>query len=67
MATWVWVSLINRIGAIRAATFHFLNPVFGVAIAAVLLAEPLSWLDGVGGGIVTLGILAVQKSRQAAA
>ncbi|NRB34799.1 MAG: DMT family transporter [Rhodobacteraceae bacterium] len=67
LATWVWVSLINRIGAIRAATFHFLNPVFGVAIAAVLLAEPLSWLDGVGVVIVTLGILAVQKSRQAAA
>lgn len=64
LATWVWVSLVNRIGPIRSATFHFLNPVFGVLIAAALLREPLSWVDGVGVVVVTLGILAVQKARQ---
>ena len=30
LATVVWFWLVNRIGATRAATFHFLNPVFGV-------------------------------------
>lgn len=64
LATWVWVSLVNRIGPIRSATFHFLNPVFGVVIAAILLSEPLSWVDGIGVIVVTLGILAVQKARQ---
>lgn len=64
MATFIWVLLLNRIGAIRAATFHFLNPVFGVAVACVLLGEKLGPLDIVGVAIVTFGILAVQLSRQ---
>lgn len=65
MATFIWVLLLNRIGAIRAATFHFLNPVFGVAVASVLLGERLGLLDLIGVAVVTLGILAVQLSRQA--
>ncbi len=63
-ATFIWVLLLNRIGAVRAATFHFLNPVFGVAIASVLLGEKLGPLDITGVLIVTGGILAVQLSRQ---
>lgn len=63
-ATLVWFLLVNRIGAIRAATFHFLNPVFGVAIAAVLLGERLGPRDILGVVIITLGILAVQLARQ---
>ena len=67
MATFIWVVLLNRIGAVRAATFHFLNPVFGVAIASLLLGESLGMLDLIGVGVVTLGILAVQLSRQPSA
>lgn len=62
-ATFVWFLLVDRIGATRAATFHFLNPVFGVAIAAVLLGEALGPRDLIGVAIVTLGILAVQMAR----
>ncbi|WP_282154107.1 DMT family transporter [Ruegeria atlantica] len=64
LATLIWFLLLNRIGAIRAATFHFLNPVFGVAVAAVFLGEKLGPMDAVGVGVTTLGILAVQLSRQ---
>jgi drug/metabolite transporter (DMT)-like permease len=67
LATWIWFMLVNRIGAVRAATFHFLNPVFGVAIAAALLGERLGVLDVVGVAIVTAGILAVQLSRSSPA
>jgi drug/metabolite transporter (DMT)-like permease len=62
-ATFIWFKLVGRIGSTRAATFHFLNPVFGVAIAAVLLGERLTWWDVVGVVVITLGILAVQLSR----
>lgn len=65
-ATWIWFLLVNRIGATRAATYHFLNPVFGVAVAAALLGETLGPLDLVGVVVVTLGILAVQLSRAGA-
>ncbi|WP_050929620.1 DMT family transporter [Aestuariivita boseongensis] len=63
-ATLVWFLLVNRIGAIRAATFHFLNPFFGVAIAALLLGEALGPRDIIGVAIITAGILAVQLARQ---
>lgn len=63
-ATMIWFWLVNRLGATRAATFHFLNPFFGVAIAALLLSEPLGASDILGVLIVALGILAVQISRQ---
>lgn len=64
LATFVWFWLVNRVGATRAATFHFLNPFFGVAIAALLLDEPLGGRDVLGVIIIALGILAVQISRQ---
>lgn len=63
LATWVWFRLVGRIGAIKAATFHFLNPFFGVAIAALVLGEKLGPLDLVGVAIITAGILAVQLSK----
>jgi drug/metabolite transporter (DMT)-like permease len=63
-ATFVWFWLVNRIGTTRASTFHFLNPFFGVAIAALLLSEPLGPRDILGVIIVTLGIMAVQRDRQ---
>jgi drug/metabolite transporter (DMT)-like permease len=63
-ATFVWFLLLDRIGPVRAATFHFLNPIFGVAVAWALLGETLGAWDVVGVLIVTMGILAVQISRQ---
>ncbi|MEJ6500727.1 MAG: DMT family transporter [Rhodobacterales bacterium] len=65
-ATWVWFVLVGRIGTTRASTYHFLNPFFGVAIAAVLLGEHLSLRDFIGVAIVTAGIFAVQISKRPA-
>ncbi|MEO1453354.1 MAG: DMT family transporter [Pseudomonadota bacterium] len=65
-ATWVWFTLVGRIGAVRAATFHFLNPFFGVAIAALVLGETLGPADIVGVAIITVGIGAVQRARRGA-
>jgi drug/metabolite transporter (DMT)-like permease len=64
LATWVWFRLVGRIGAVRAATFHFLNPFFGVATAAILLGERLHWADFAGVAVIMAGILAVQMSKQ---
>lgn len=65
LATWIWFLLVQRIGATRAATFHFLNPFFGVAIAAAILGERLGWVDILGVTIIAAGILAVQLARAA--
>ena len=64
VATFIWFWLVQRIGAVKAATFHFLNPFFGVMIAAVLLGETLSVWDIVGVVIIMVGILSVQMARK---
>lgn len=66
-ATWLWFLLVNRVGAVRAATFHFLSPIFGVAIAAALLGERFGASDVIGAVIVAAGILMVQLARIPAA
>ena len=64
VATFIWFWLVGRIGAVKAATFHFLNPFFGVAIAAAFLGESVRVWDVVGVVVIMLGILAVQMARQ---
>lgn len=65
-ATFIWFRLVNRIGAIKAATFHFLNPFFGVVIASLVLDEVITALDLTGVVVIAIGILAVQLSKQTA-
>ena len=64
VATVTWFYLVGRIGAVRASTFHFLNPFFGVAVAAALLGERLGYLDIVGVFIIMGSILAVNLSKR---
>ena len=67
LATLTWFWLVNRVGAVRAAVFHFLTPFFGVLVAAILLGEAIRGEDLLGVSIITLGILAVQLTKQRAA
>ena len=64
VATFIWFWLVGRIGAVKAATFHFLNPFFGVAIAAIFLGESLRFSDIMGVVVIMAGILSVQLARQ---
>jgi len=64
VATLIWFLLVDRIGATRAAVFHFLTPFFGVMTAAIFLGEKLGAFDVIGILIITAGILAVQLSKQ---
>ncbi|MEM1314017.1 MAG: DMT family transporter [Pseudomonadota bacterium] len=63
IATVIWFRLVRRIGAVKAAAFHFLNPALGVGIAWLLLSEPLGWQDAAGVAVATLGIALVQLSK----
>jgi len=64
LATVLWFRLVERIGPVRAATYHFLNPVFGVGIAALVLGERLERTDAIGVLIVGASILAVQYQKK---
>ncbi|MDP5355532.1 MAG: DMT family transporter [Paracoccaceae bacterium] len=65
-ATLLWFALVARLGAVRASSFHFLNPFFGVLIATFLLGEAMHPRDIIGVAIIMLGIWAVQMARAAA-
>ena len=55
VATVVWFKLVNHIGAVKAATYHFLNPFFGVVIAWLFLRESISYIDALGVVVITEG------------
>ncbi|MEM8626201.1 MAG: DMT family transporter [Pseudomonadota bacterium] len=63
VATLLWFTLVKRISAANASAFHFLNPVFGVAFAYLLLAEPVTVSDAVGVAAVAAGILIVNRTH----
>ncbi|MEE9454299.1 MAG: DMT family transporter [Paracoccaceae bacterium] len=62
--TVIWFLLVERIGPTRAASFHFLNPFLGIAIAALVIHETLTLRDIFGVAIITAGIVAVQFSQR---
>jgi drug/metabolite transporter (DMT)-like permease len=64
-ATLIWFWLVGRIGAVRAASFHFLNPAFGVLAAVVLLGESVRLWDILGTLVIMAGIGMVQRARVA--
>lgn len=59
--TFLWFSLLRRIGTQRASAYHFLNPAFGVAIAWLMLGENIGINDLIGVTVVAIGILLVQR------
>lgn len=62
-ATLIWFLLVGRVGPVRAASFHFLNPFLGVAIAALVISEGLTGRDLLGVAIIMGGVFAVQMGR----
>ncbi|MDO4682928.1 MAG: EamA family transporter [Lautropia sp.] len=52
----IWLALLRRIGAAQAASFHLLNPVFGIFLAALVFGTPLRTTDLIGAVIVMLGL-----------
>ena len=63
LATWIWFIIVSEVGAIKGASFHFLNPFFGVLIAYMILGENITRSDYIGVAIISVGIIIVQLSR----
>lgn len=54
----VWYWLVQRNEASRMAMYLFLIPVFGLAVAAVALGEPIRWQEGAGAALIVAGMIA---------
>lgn len=62
----LWLWLVRRIGAAHAASFHLINPLFGIALSALIFGSPILLSDLVGAAVViaALGIVILDSGRK---
>ena len=60
----LYFSLLHEIGATRTATASYLQPLIGVALGAVFLAEQLDWRMLAGGVMILAGVWWVNKRKK---
>lgn len=66
LAYLIWSYSIQKLGAARTAIFNNIVPVVTFALASLVLHEPITWLQVVGGVIVLAGVWqTVQHNRRA--
>jgi drug/metabolite transporter (DMT)-like permease len=63
----LWFTAVHRVGPSHATLFANLNPFVAALFAVVLLSEPLSVLQVLGGAAIALGILLAGRLRTVAA
>jgi drug/metabolite transporter (DMT)-like permease len=58
-----WYRAVEVVGASRSAIFMNLQPLIGVALAVMLLAEPISLWQVAGGIFVLSGVVLATQTR----
>ena len=66
LPTWMMSEGIRRIGANHSAMISSVGPVSTIAIAAIVLSEPVSAVQICGASLVIAGVLLISTKRQAA-
>src|SRR5258707_98260 len=61
-ASMLWFWILQHGEASRVSAYFFLTPVFGLLSGVLLLNEPLRSLDGIGLGVIALGLWLVTRS-----
>ncbi len=62
----IWAMGVKQIGAARTAAFNNLVPVVTFISAYFTLGEPVSWLQGLGGAIVLVGVQLTMRKEASA-
>lgn len=62
--TWNY-TIVSRVGSSVAATVNFVTPIVSVIAGVLVLNEPLTWNEPIGGLIVIIGNVITQRSRAA--
>jgi drug/metabolite transporter (DMT)-like permease len=65
VANGLWFRAVHRVGPARATLFANLQPFLAALIAVVLLSEPLTAAQVLGGIIIALGILVARRTTTA--
>ncbi len=56
-----WYDGLQTIAASQVGAFLYLEPLVAVIVAAIILAEPITWFSLVGGAIILLGVYLVNR------
>ena len=56
-----WYDALKAISAARVGVLLYIEPLVAVAVAAVVLAEPVRWAALLGGAIILFGVWLVQR------
>ena len=59
----LWTPVIKRLGPIRASNYIYLNPVFTLIGAVLLLGEHMTWLSLLGSAVTLLGVWVAGRSK----
>lgn len=63
IAYWLWNNAVRAVGPSRTAAFSNLVPFVGVGAGALLLGEPVAWMQVLGGALVIGGVVIVRRGR----
>jgi drug/metabolite transporter (DMT)-like permease len=58
-----WYDALQAMPAAQLGAFLYFEPLVTVVVAAVILAEPVTWVTLLGGGIILLGVWLVNHNR----
>ena len=64
LAYLAWYDALQVLPAARLGAFLYLEPPVAVVVAAVLLAEAITWAALLGGGIILLGVWLVNRNQR---
>jgi drug/metabolite transporter (DMT)-like permease len=56
-----WYGALQAIAASKVGAFLYLEPLVAVVVAAVILAEPITWVSLGGGAVILLGVWLVNR------
>lgn len=56
---WSW--LMRRVGVISISNYVYLNPVSTVAVSALVLDEPMTWMAWLGSTLILAGVILANK------
>lgn len=58
----LWNQAVRRVGSSNTAVYYYLVPVVALVVGVVLLGEPVTILQVVGGGLIIGGLMLVRQS-----
>jgi drug/metabolite transporter (DMT)-like permease len=67
LPTWLVAEAIHRIGANRSSLIGSLGPVFTIGLGALILGEPVHWIQLAGAALVLIGVMLVTLKPKSAA